>query len=246
MRRSMLNQALFSKTFLTVCSLFCLQSAYASQDMNQLTTLIDSQFKSFAENLSASQSYKSLSRSKTSGANALNIGFEYSSTEVEPHSFLEEYTPRETPDTLLIPRLQVNTGYGYGWNAGAFYSSIPDSDIEIYGGELSYSLNSHNEYVPEISVRGTYSQVTGITDTYVTSTGLEFSVSKGFSGFTPYAGVGTTRFDGDYRLDGYNDHLTQNKYFMGLQFDLGIVSISAETEQQGDYASTKAKMGIRF
>jgi len=47
-------------------------------------------------------------------------------------------------------------------------------------------------------------------------------------------------------LDGYTNHLTQNKYFMGLQFNLGIVSISAETEQLGDYASTKAKMGIRF
>ena len=100
--------------------------------------------------------------------------------------------------------------------------------------------------MPEISVRGTYSQVTGITDMFVTSTGLEFSVSKGFSGFTPYAGVGTTRIDGDYALDGYSSHLTHNKYFMGLQFNLGVVSISAETEQQGDYASTKAKMGIRF
>ena len=246
MRRSNLKQALLTQSFLAVSSLCILQPAYAGQNMNQLATLIDSQFKSYAENLSASQSYKSLSQGKNSGANALNIGLEYSSTEVEPNSFLEEFTPRETPDTLLIPRLQVNTGHGYGWNAGAFYSSVPDSDIEIYGGELSYSLNSHKEYIPEISVRGTYSQVTGITDMYVTSTGLEFSVSKGFSGFTPYAGVGTTRFDGDYTLEGYNNHLTQNKYFMGLQFNLGIVSISAETEQQGDYASTKAKMGIRF
>jgi len=220
--------------------------ALAEQHLSQLTTLIDSQFKSFAENLSASQSYRSLSRTRTSGAAALNIGFDYSSTSVEPRSFLEEYTPRETPDTLLIPRLHVNTGYGDGWNAGAFYSSVPDSDIEIYGGELSYSLGSRYEYVPEISVRGTYSQVSGITDMFVTSTGLELSVSKGFSGFTPYAGVGTTRLDGDYMLDGYNNHLNQNKYFLGLQFNLGIVSISAETEQAGDIASTKAKMGIRF
>jgi len=225
---------------------FGAKPAHAEQHMSQLTTLIDSQFKSFAENLSASQSYKSLSRNRTSGAAALNIGFEYSSTSVEPRSFLEEYTPRESPDTLLIPRLHVNTGYGDGWNAGAFYSSIPDSDIEIYGGELSYSLGSRNEYVPEISVRGTYSQVSGITDMFVTSTGLEFSVCEGFSGFTPYAGVGTTRIDGDYMLDGYTNHLSQNKYFLGLQFNLGIVSISAETEQTGDIASTKAKMGIRF
>lgn len=245
MRRSV-SQVLYSTLLSFVVFAFSSQVLHASQHMDQLATLIDSQFKSFADNLSASQSYKSLSRGKTSGAAALNVGFEYTNAEIEPNSFLEEFTPKETPDSLLIPRLQVNTGYSYGWNAGAFYSSVPDSDIEIYGGELSYSLISHNDYVPELSVRGTYSQVTGITDMFVTSTGLEFSVSKGFAGFTPYAGVGTTRIDGEYLLDGYSNHLSQNKYFMGLQFNLGIVSISAETEQQGDYASTKAKMGIRF
>ena len=240
------SPTLFSATLFATTIALGSQPVIADQQMSQLATLIDSQFKSFADNLSASQSHRSLYQSKSRSPAALNVGFEYASTEVERNSFLEEFTPRENPDTLLIPKLHVNTGHGVGWNAGAFYSSVPDSDIEIYGGELSYSLTSHNDYVPEISVRGTYSQITGITDMYVTSTGLEFSVSKGFSGFTPYAGVGTTRIDGDYMLEGYSQHLTHNKYFMGMQFNLGIVSISAETEQQGDYASTKAKMGIRF
>lgn len=237
-----------NSTALIAATLFATSSqfAFADQHMNQLSTLIDSQFRSFSENLSASQSHKSLSRGKSSGEDALNIGFDFSKADVEPNSFLEEYTPRENPETLVIPQLHVNTGYSYGWNAGAFYSSVPDSDIEIYGGELSYSVTSNSDYIPAISVRGTYSQITGITDMFVTSTGLELSISKGFAGFTPYAGVGTTYIDGDYIVDGYSDRLKQNKYFMGLQFNLGILSISAETEQTGDDATTKAKMGIRF
>ena len=236
------SSALLAATFLASGT----SVTFADQHMNQLSSLIDSQFKTFAENLSASQSHKSLSRGKTSGADALNVGLELSRTEVEPNSFLEEYTPRDNPDSLIIPRFHVNTGYGFGWNAGAFYSSVPDSNIEIYGGELSYSITSDNDYVPAISVRGTYSQITGITDMFVTSTGLEFSISKGFSGITPYAGFGTTHIEGDYTLNGYSSHLRENKYFMGLQFDLGILSISAETEQTGNDATTKAKMGIRF
>lgn len=236
------STTLFAATLLVSST----QPVLADQHMEQLSTLIGSQFNSFAENLSASQSHKSLSNRKSSGAAALNVGFELSKADVEPNSFLEEYTPRENPDTVVIPRLQVNTGFGYGWNAGAFYSSVPDSDIEIYGGELSYSITSNSDYVPAFSVRGTYSQVTGITDMFVTSTGLELSVSKGFSGFTPYAGIGTTYIDGEYALDGYSNHLRENKYFMGLQFNLGVLSISAETEQSGDEATTKAKMGIRF
>ncbi|MEJ2181813.1 MAG: hypothetical protein P8Y28_15665 [Gammaproteobacteria bacterium] len=95
-------------------------------------------------------------------------------------------------------------------------------------------------------MRGTYSQMTGMDDMYVTSTGLEFSVSKGFNTFTPYAGVGTTWVDGEYELNGYSSSLTQNKYFMGLQFDLGVFHLSAEAEQSGVESTIRAKSGIRF
>jgi hypothetical protein len=85
-----------------------------------------------------------------------------------------------------------------------------------------------------------------VSDLFVTSTGVELSVSKGFSYVTPYAGIGTTWLDGEYALDGYASQLTQNKYFLGLQFDLGMFNLSAQTEQTGESSTTKATMGIRF
>jgi hypothetical protein len=221
-------------------------SVAAAQQLDQLANLIDSQFKSFAENLSAAQSHKALKNSSNSGATALNFGFELSTTQLERNSFLEEYTAKETPDTLYIPKFLVNTGQGVGWNASAFYSSVPESEIEIYGTELRYTLATDHRYLPELLVRGTYSQLTGYEDMLVTSTGVELSISKGFAGFTPYAGIGTTRIDGEYELDGYTSRLTHNKYFMGLQFNLGLISLSAETEQTGETATTRAKMGIHF
>ena len=88
--------------------------------------------------------------------------------------------------------------------------------------------------------------MSGMEDMYVTSTGLELSVSKGFNAFTPYAGIGTTWVDGEYELAGYTSRLTQNKYFMGLQFDLGIFHLSAEAEQSDVESTIRAKSGIRF
>ena len=88
--------------------------------------------------------------------------------------------------------------------------------------------------------------MTGMEDMYVTSTGVELSVSKGFNAFTPYAGIGTTWVDGEYELEGSTSRLTQNKYFMGLQFNLGIFHLSAEAEQSDVESSFRAKSGIRF
>ena len=218
----------------------------ADQQIDDLANLINSQFKSFAENLGAAQSHKALTRKDTSGASALNVGVELTSTTIERNSVLEEFASKDSPNTVYLPKFQINTQQRYGWNAGAFYSSVPSSEIEIYGGELSYSLNSRHDYLPSLSVRGTYSQLTGIDDLFLTSTGVELSVSKGFSGLTPYAGIGTTRIDGEYQLDGYTSSLTHNKYFLGLQFDLGMFSLSAEAEQTDEESSTKAKMGFRF
>lgn len=219
----------------------------ADQHISQLGTLIDSQFRLFAENLSAAQNHRALGRGSKSGAGALDIGFQLSTAQLERDSFLESLAPEQTPNVLQIPRLHISTGYNDGWNAGAFYSSVPDSDIQIYGGELRYSMTPHSESIfPALSLKGTYSQLTGVDDLFVTSTGLEVSVSKGFSYFTPYAGMGTTWLDGEYQLDGYTSHLTQNKYFMGLQFNLGMFSLSAQTEQAGTSSTTKATMGVRF
>lgn len=239
-----MHQRLFYLTTLCVCLPFV---ALAEQPINQFATVIDNQFEDYADSLSASHGYKALSDSAGPRALALDIGFDVATTKLERDSSLKSYSSKTSPNVLETPQLHINTRYSDGFNAGAFYSSVPDSDIQIYGGELRYSLmTSQRSYLPSLSVRGMYSQMIGMDDLFVTSTGLELSVSKGFNAFTPYAGVGTTWVDGEYELDGNTSRLTQNKYFMGLQFKLGVFSLSAEAEQSGEESTIRAKSGIRF
>jgi hypothetical protein len=240
MRRRLLCFATLSLTFPV--------AVIADEPMSQFATVIEGQFRDYAESMSAAQSYRALSSSPDgSAALALDIGFEIATTRLERDSFLKPYTSKTSPNVLETPQVHIGTRHSDGWNAGAFYSSVPDSDIQIYGGEFGYLLTPHQQSaLPSLSVRGTYSQMVGMDDLYVTSTGLELSVSKGFYAFTPYAGIGTTWLDGEYELDGYTSRLTQNKYFMGLQFKLGVFNLSAEAEQNDEESTIRAKSGIRF
>ncbi|NOX92015.1 MAG: hypothetical protein GXP18_06085, partial [Gammaproteobacteria bacterium] len=77
--------------------------------------------------------------------------------------------------------------------------------------------------------------------------GLELSISKGFALFTPYAGIGQVWIDSETNAGPLEDEsLTKNKYFLGINFNLGLVNFAAETEQMGDNKSTSAKIGVRF
>ncbi|NOZ52983.1 MAG: hypothetical protein GXP08_07535 [Gammaproteobacteria bacterium] len=231
---------------LSALCLFTAHSAQADQQINELTTLIDNQFKDLTQSLDVAQSYRVISTTKPLNTLNFNVGFEVTTTKVEPDSLLEQITPRKSPNALHMPRLHVRKGLPHGWDVGAFYSSLPDTDLQIYGGELRYSLFNQHRSLPALAVRGTYSYLSGVEDLYLTSTGLEFSVSKGFSGLTPYAGFGATWVDGEDELSGYRENLTQTKYFLGLNFNLGLFNFAAETQQNGESSTTKAKFGLRF
>jgi len=142
--------------------------------------------------------------------------------------------------------LHVSKGLPFGFDVGAFYTSVPSSNIGLVGGELSYALFEGGVISPAVSVRGTYSRLTGVDQLDMTTKGLELSISKGFAFFTPYAGVGQVWIDSATNTGWEDESLTKNKYFLGFNLNLGLMNIAAETEQTGDNTSTSAKIGVRF
>ena len=244
----------------TVCLAASLVSATASADQHTITgtfhsdnmtqygSLIDSQFKKFTNSFSGKRGSNALLPADTEPEDSLkfDVNFEVTSAKIEKNSLLEDYSSSESPGTLYIPKFQFSTEISSNWNMGAFYSSVPDTNIQIYGGELRYSLFQSHNTLPALSVRGTYTELTGIEKTLVTSKGLELAISRGFNNITPYAGFSTTWLDGEYQLEGYTETQLQSKYFLGMQFSLGMFMFAAETEQNGEYSSTNAKFGVRF
>lgn len=221
-------------------------STWAGSDIDQVGSLSQDLFKDLTADLGAALSYKAITPAEPLGTLGFDIGFEVSSTKMESPA-LEQATSGNAPDNLLVPKLHLHKGLPFGLDVGAFYTSVPDSNIGLIGGELRYAIYEGSALTPAVSIRGTFSRLTGVDQLDLTTRGLELSISKGFAFFTPYAGIGTVWIDGQTSAGGLADeNLSKNKYFLGFNFNLGLMNIAAETEQTGDNTTTSGKIGVRF
>lgn len=219
-------------------------TAWAANDI-YVSGLTQDVFKDLTNDLGAALSYKAISPAEPLGNVGFDIGFEVSSTRLE--STAVKQAGGGSSDQLLVPKLSAHLGLPLGFDVGAFYTSIPDSNIDLVGGELKYAIFDGSTLAPAVAIRGTYSRLSGVNELDLTTRGLELSVSKGFAMFTPYAGIGTVWIDSDTSVPSLvSESLTRNKYFLGFNFNLGLMNFAAETEKTGDNATTSAKFGVRF
>ena len=240
------NHPSWTRVMTTVAVLTLSPAAWAAGDINSVGSLNQDLFKDLTADLGAALSYKAIRPAEPLGSLGFDIGFELSKSSLETNA-LEKATSGDTTSShLLVPKLHVSKGLPFGIDVGAFYTSVPSSNIGLIGGELSYALYDGGTISPAVSIRGTYSRLTGVDQLNLTTKGLELSVSKGFAFVTPYAGIGQVWIDSETNVGFANESLTKNKYFLGINFNLGLVNLAAETEQTGDNTSTSAKIGVRF
>lgn len=232
-----------------VMTTFTLPStARAAGDINSIGSLSQNLFKDLTSDLGAALSYKAIRPAEPMGSLGFDIGFEVSSTSLETNALELATSGDATNSQILVPKLHVSKGLPFGFDVGAFYTSVPSSNIGLVGGELSYAILEGGTLSPALSIRGTFSRLTGVDQLDLTTKGLELSISKGFAMFTPYAGVGQVWIDSSTNASTAltDESLTRSKYFLGINFNLGLVNLAAETEQTGDNTSTSAKIGVRF
>ena len=229
-----------------LASMVLLPSISIAGDINNISGLNQDLFKDLTSDLGAALSYKAIRPAEPMGSLGFDIGFEVTSTSLESDAFKTATSGDATSSQLIVPKLHVSKGLPFGFDVGAFYTAVPSSNIGLVGGELSYALFEGGVISPAVSVRGTYSRLTGVDELDMTTKGLELSISKGFAFFTPYAGVGQVWIDSATNTGWEDESLTKNKYFLGFNLNLGLMNIAAETEQTGDNTSTSAKIGVRF
>lgn len=223
-------------------------AAWAGSDINNIGALSQDLFKDLTADLGAALSYKAIRPAEPMGSLGFDIGFEVSSTSLESNALETATSGGATSSQLLVPKLHISKGLPFGFDIGAFYTSVPSSNIGLIGGELSYALFEGSTLTPAVSIRGTFSRLTGVNELDLTTKGVELSVSKGFAMFTPYAGIGQVWIDSSASAGTSlaDESLTKSKYFLGINFNLGLINFAAETEQTGDNSSTSAKIGVRF
>ena len=132
-------------------------------------------------------------------------------------------------------------------DVGAFYSSVPSTNIKLYGGELRYAVLEGGVASPAVAIRGSISKLSGVDQLSFSSKGLDVSISKGFAMFTPYAGVGSVWVDSTPNGVGLDkESFRQSKVFAGGNLNFGLMNFALEYDKTGSAPSYSAKLGFRF
>ena len=201
-------------------------------------------FKTFSEDLGSALSYKPITPPTPLGITGFDLGLEVTSTKMRNL----DIATGSSLNNLVVPKLHVYKGLPLNIDVGAFYSSVPTTNIKFYGGELRYAILEGGVALPAVGVRAAMTKLSGVTALALSTKSLDVSISKGFAMFTPYAGLGTVWVDStpDSTTGLTKESFRQNKIFAGGNLNLGFSNLALEYDKTGSATSYSAKLGFRF
>lgn len=222
--------------------------AWAAKNIDQIDQLIQSDFRKLSEDLGAALSYKGVTPAEPLGITGFDIGIDATVTKLQHRDAWNRASSGTTSDSVVIPKLHLHKGLPAGFDLGAFYASVPDSNIKLWGAEMRYAILEGGVAQPALGLRGTYSKLTGVGQLDFHTTGLELLVSKGLAIFTPYAGAGrvwtTSEPVGVPNIK--KEEFSLGKYLVGGNLNFGLANFAFEADRTGAATSYGAKFGFRF
>ena len=237
-----------NKKIAFVCVLGCFTQPVWAANISTLTNLVQPEFKLFSEDMGSALSYKALTPPEPLGITGFDLGLEVTSTQMKNSSIWSKATNNSSaPSSIIVPKLHVFKGLPLGIDIGAFYSSVPTTNIKLYGGELRYAILEGGVASPAVGIRGALTKLSGVNQLAFSTKSLDVSVSKGFAMVTPYAGVGSVWVDSDPNIAGLaKETFRQTKVFAGANINMGFSNFALEYDKTGSATSYGAKLGFRF
>jgi hypothetical protein len=216
----------------------------AAQSLDRLGALDQREFRLLSEDLGGVVAYRPQTPTEPLGSAGFDVGASLSAVSIENEELFERASSDGASSTLAVPGVRFHKGLPFGFDVGASYAMVPDSDIEFYGGELRYSLALGGA---ALGVRGALSTLRGVDDLDLDTGSVDLSISGGISVFTAYAGVGHVWVDSDPKnVPGLRkEEFELDKVFAGIGFKLGLVNVNLEIDQTGDVTGIGIKVGLR-
>ncbi|MCM0081224.1 hypothetical protein L4X63_06450 [Geomonas sp. Red32] len=232
--------------FLALCLALIASQAMAAS-INFTQGLTQGEFKSLSKEAGGAISYKNVAPAEPLGLTGFDAGVEVSAIDIKTgsNSYWDRAFNGDAPSYLFIPKIRARKGLPFGIDVGASYAYVPDSNIKLYGAELSKAILEGSAITPALGIRATYTKLAGVKDLDLQTAGIDASISKGFFILTPYAGVGAvyimSKATGD--LQRYSTTLTgsplsnekfwQPRGFAGVKISpLPLFGITAEVEYE--------------
>ena len=215
---------------------FSVSSAVAA-DINFTSPITQNDFKSLTKEAGAALGYRNLAPAEPLGITGFDIGVEVSAMSIDENStYWKAAFGNDAPAYLAVPKIRARKGLPFGIDIGAIYSYVPDSNVKLYGFELSKAILDGGIALPAVGVRATYTKMTGVEDLGLQTYGVDASISKGFLFITPYAGAGMLWIKSEAK--GYLKSIslsdvstTVPRYFGGVKITpLPLFSLTAEAE----------------
>ena len=230
------------KSILLALSLTLLLGTQAmAKDINFGQSIItQGQFRDLSREAGAAISFKNTAPAAPLGITGFDAGIEVSAVDIKSDSpYWQAAFSGDAPSYLFLPKLRVRKGLPFGIDLGAMYSYVPDSNIKLYGIEVSKAILDGTMATPALGIRGTYSRLAGVNDLDLQTAGLDASISKGFLFLTPYAGAGglwvNSKAGGNLQTSSKlaSENIFQPRVFAGLKVSpLPLLGITAEAEYE--------------
>jgi hypothetical protein len=239
------------KAIVAVAAFSVASPCFATDDIDNLQSLVQTEFKSFSKDLGAVLSYKAVSPAEPLGLTGFDIGLEVTGTKLKYSDIWDKASSGSAPSTVPVPKLHVIKGLPFNIDVGAIYTKVPSTNISLLGGELRYAFLEGGVATPAVAVRGTFTKLSGVDQLDFSTKGLELSVSKGFAILTPYAGIGEVWVDSKPKAEaataGLKDEsFQQTKYFIGTNINFGLLNIDLDYDNTDSVNSYTLKLGWRF
>ena len=202
-------------------------------------TISPESFTSLSKEAGAALGYRNMTPAAPLGLTGFEIGGELSTISIAKESeYWKAAFKDNAPSYLVIPKLRARKGLPFGIDVGAMYAYVPDSNVKLYGAEVSKALLDGTMATPALGVRATYTRLAGVNDLALQTYGIDASASKGFLFLTPYAGAGLLVINTEAKgnLKAYSPSLTSEtntvpRFFGGVKITpIPLLAITVEAE----------------
>lgn len=213
------------------------------------TTPAQSGFKDLSKELGSAVAYRNLAPATPLGITGFDVAAQASFISIKDNSGYWKAATSDAPNYIGFPSLRVRKGLPFGIDVGVMYAQVVDSNIKLYGVEVSKAILEGGIASPALGVRGTWTKLAGVNEIDLQTAGVDATISKGFLILTPYAGGGMVYIDSKPtgKISALkSESFWQPRGFVGLKVSpLPLIGLTGEVE----YAARpiySLKLGVSF
>lgn len=200
-------------------------------------SLTQDQWHTFAKQVGAISSFKSLASAKTLGTLNFHVAIDYGSSPVNQHdpawinTFVHPDADCPLGDKIAYPTIRAGMGVAENMDVGAYWTVAPGANYGAVGGEFKYAFLRESENLPAAAVRASFTALTGVPDFDLNIYSVDILASKQIALISPYIGIRTNLVVGTATTSKVNlnrESIAVAQGYAGVVCALGIFNLAAE------------------